>query len=240
VPIQENFLYPGQTNLNADPVSLDPPALRHIVRNTNALTKAHLITISGAPNRHPGSEILSFPPRSEFVDSALPIGSSYRGSRSTSHDTLCQPTEIHVLDPMPSGSPSQPQSQSEPDPINPPSGGTTPPVGHLYAQIKEHAGFMVGLVSLLSLSFLGCVIYYTKSKSGVLVGVAFNAACSDKTKGHPRVCCALSALRIYSVLLNLAALTTLALLLFIPQNGRHNLSSQYLWLLCECYLNLDD
>jgi hypothetical protein len=128
LPIQENLLYPFETNSNAavtGPVSFGPPAL---VRNTSAQTKAHLITISGAPNQHPdpGFEVLSLPPRSEFINSALPIGSSYRGSRSTSHDTLCQPSEIPVLNPMPSGSPSQRQSQSEPDPITPPSGGATP------------------------------------------------------------------------------------------------------------------
>ena len=79
-----------------------------------------------------------------------------------------------------------------------------------------------------------------ESKSGVLGGVALNAVCSDKMKSHPQICYVLSTLRIYSLLLNLGAITTLALLLlFIPQNGGNTLSSRYLWLLCEYIIYLD-
>jgi len=80
---------------------------------------------------HPG-----FQPRSEFINPVL-IGSSYRGSGYTSHNI-----------------PSQRQLQLESDPV-------TPPVDCLYAQIKEHASFMVGLVSLPNLSFLRCATYHT-------------------------------------------------------------------------------
>ena len=77
-----------------------------------------------------------FQPRSEFINPVL-IGSSYRGSGYTSHNI-----------------PSQRQLQLESDPV-------TPPVDSLYAQIKEHAPFMVGLVSLPNLSFLRCATYHT-------------------------------------------------------------------------------
>jgi hypothetical protein len=152
-------------------------------------------------NQHldPGSEIL--PPR-QFVNIALAIGSSYSECRSSSHDTLCQPSEIPVQDPMPCSSPSQRRPQSDPDPVSPLGDGATPPVDHLYTQIKEHAGFMVGLVSLLSRSFPRVCNLLYQSKSAVLGGVAINSVCSDKTKGHRRICYALSALRIYSLLLN--------------------------------------
>jgi len=168
-----------QTSLNTTETrhfSLDPhSSSRHRVHITNARTKSHM-----PPNQHPDTGFiyrdlqppsftgpLDLPPklglfpklgpfpipgRSEFVNTVLTKGSLYRGSRYTSHNTLFQSSQFPAL----ASVPPQPQLQSESNPATPPLDGATPPVDFLYAQIKEHAPFMVGLVSPLNPSFLEC------------------------------------------------------------------------------------